>query len=225
MTKPRIKKTITTGIYKRTVYEQERQLVYDAATMEAWAKQWNEQPANMLADVLKAVRDVLTQHGVQWDLNGRYPLFRNPNGQGGHDVEPYPDGKEAEIVRDAAGVLKRLAHLEGKFTFGMAEAFIAGRHFERMHVRAFEPLAERGRKSQGGQSKRKKKIRETTAANMAEMKKLWLELWRQRPKGKKRVLGQIDRQVAEHFGYFDPRRIRDARTNNWRPNAKKADRK
>ena len=223
MTKPRIKKTITTGIYKRTVYEQERQLVSDAATMEAWAKQWNEQPANMLADVLKAVRDVLTKHGVQWDLNGQYPVFRSRDGRG-LSVEPFADGKEAEIVRDAAGVLKRLRHMEGKFTFGMAQAFIAGRQFERMHVRAFEPLAERGRKSQGGQIKRKKKIRKTTAANMAEMKTLWLELKRQHPKGNKRVLGQIDRQVAKKFDCGE-RKVANARTNNWRPKPKKADRK
>jgi hypothetical protein len=222
MTKPRIKKTITTGIYKRSVYEQEKQLVYDAATMAAWAKQFDEYPSKLLTEVLEIVRDVLTQHGVQWDLNGRYPVFRNPNGQGGHAVEPYPDGKEAEIVRDAAGVLKRLAHLDGKFTLGRAQAFIAGRLFERMHVRAFEPLAERGRKSQGGQSKRKKKIRETTAANMAEMKTLWLELKRQHPKAKKTW---IDRQVAEKLGYKDPRTVANARTNNWRLNAKKADRK
>jgi hypothetical protein len=91
-----------------------------------------------------------------------------------------------------------------------------------MHVRAFEPLAERGRKGQGGQIKRKKKIRETTSANMAEMKTRWLELKRQHPKAKKTW---IDRQVAEKLSYKDPRTVANARTNNWRLNAKKADRK
>jgi hypothetical protein len=225
MTKPRIKKTIKTGIYVRRVFEQERQLVSDAPTMraimEAWEKQFGEYPSKLLAEVLEIVRDVLAKHNVEWREGGRYPVFRNRDGRG-HSVEPFADGDEPEIVRDAAGVLKRLAHLDGKFTFGMAEAFIAGRLFERMTVRAFEPLAERGRKSQGGQSKRKKKIRETTAANMAEMKTLWLELKRQHPKAKKTW---IDRQVAEKLGYKDPRTVANARTNNWRLNAKKADRK
>ena len=225
MTKPRIKKTIKTGIYKRAVFEQERQLDCDPATMratmEAWEKQFSEYPSKLLAEVLEIVRDVLTKHGVEWCEGGRYPLFRNRDGRG-HSVEPSPDGKEAEIVRDAAGVLKRLRHMEGKFSHGMAEAFNAGRLFERMTVRAFEPLAERGRNSQGGQIKRKKKIRKTTAANMAEMKTLWLELKRQHPKAKKTW---IDRQVAEKLGYKDPRTVANARTNNWRLNAKKADRK